>query len=244
MGYQIRHAEVSINTTIFQSCGTGLAAKTIGYPAPTHAMIPAGGGRTYLAAVSALGFQHSPGVPMKRSRPCFSLVLASLLLAGLGCSADQSPVAPSAATGLIPETATGMLGGGLRHDLLSCSPLPYDSATTAIGPAGGTIAVGPHTLFVPPGALDQTVEITAAALRDSVNSVQFTPEGLTFASGHPAILTLSYANCSMLGWMLPKHVAYTTDVLSVLEVLPSADDILEKNVSAPLQHFSRYAVAW
>ncbi|MEO8199810.1 MAG: hypothetical protein ABI679_04740 [Gemmatimonadota bacterium] len=181
---------------------------------------------------------------MKRSRLLSSLILASVLMAGLSCSTDQSLTAPPTAPTAGPELSGGFLGTGIGAGLLYCSPLPYASASKAIGAAGGTINVGPHSLYIPPGALSQTVTITAIAPRDSVNSVQFAPEGLTFARGRPATLTLSYANCSLLGRLLPKRIAYTTDLLRILSLLPSLDNILFKKVSAPVEHFSRYAVAW
>lgn len=181
---------------------------------------------------------------MKRARLFSSLILASVLLAGVSCSTDQNPTAPAAGVDIRPEAAGGLLGTGLAQGLLYCSPLPAASASQSIGPAGGTIVVGPHVLVIPAGALNRTVTITAVAPSDSVNSVQFSPQGLTFARGHPAKLTLSYANCSLLGRLLPKRVAYTTDLLRILQLLPSLDNLLQKKVSAPLEHFSRYAVAW
>jgi hypothetical protein len=47
--------------------------------------------------------------------------------------------------------------------LLACRPLPYASATQTIGPDGGVIQVGPHTLRIPPRALSRPITITAEA---------------------------------------------------------------------------------
>jgi hypothetical protein len=113
-----------------------------------------------------------------------------------------------------------------------------------VGPAGGTLTVGPHRLTIPPGALSAPVLITAEAPSDTVNSVRLKPEGLTFAPGRPAQLTLSYANCSLLAQLLPGHIAYTTDLLQILSYLPAIDDLLSKTVTGSLPHFSRYAIAW
>jgi len=126
--------------------------------------------------------------------------------------------------------------------LLSCTPLPYDSVTQTIGPAGGTLAVGAHTLTIPPGALETAVSITAVAPSDTVSHVRFQPQGLTFQQ--PASLTLSYANCSLLGSLAPKQIAYTTDALQILEYLPSLDELLGQTVTGQVQHFSEYAIAW
>lgn len=180
---------------------------------------------------------------MKRS-PRFSLLLlASVLGAGLSCSSDRIPT-EAVATSEEPSLSGGLLGTGIGKGLLYCSPLPYASTTQWVGTGGGTITVGPHTLTIPAGALSQGVMITAEAPSDSVRSVRLLPEGLTFAPGNPARLTLSYTNCSLLGSLAPKRIAYTTDLLELLQLLPSIDDLLRKRVTAPLEHFSRYAVSW
>ena len=158
----------------------------------------------------------------------------------LSC-ADRSPLGVDSG-GARPEA--GVLGFmlPLNVDLLTCTPLPYDSVTETIGPEGGTLAVGEHVLTVPPGALDSAVSITAVAPSDTVNHVHFQPEGLTFQQ--PASLTLSYANCNLLGSLAPKRIAYTTETFELLEFLPSLDDLLSQTVTASLHHFSEYAVAW
>src|SRR5206468_12137398 len=76
----------------------------------------------------------------------------------------------------------------LFRSLLTCSPLAADSATQTIGDSGGTIYVGPHTLTIPPGALNDTVTITAVAPADTVNRVQFQPQGLTRSEEHTSEL--------------------------------------------------------
>lgn len=126
--------------------------------------------------------------------------------------------------------------------LLACTPMAADSATVAIGPSGGTITVGPHRLTIPSGALDSTVTITAIAPSDSVNRVEFEPTGLSFRT--PATLDLSYANCGVTD-LLPLHrITYIDANWNILDVLASLDDVLARRVSAPLHHFSDYAVAW
>jgi hypothetical protein len=86
--------------------------------------------------------------------------------------------------------------------------------------------------------------ISAEAPVGTVNSVRLFPEGLKFAAGKPAQLTLSYGNCPLLGQVLPKRIAYTTDLLQILSYVLSVDDLLHKRVTGSLEHFSRYAVAW
>jgi hypothetical protein len=84
--------------------------------------------------------------------------------------------------------------------------------------------------------------ITGTISADSVNSVQFAPEGLRFAV--PAILSLSYANCRQppIG---PMKVVYTSnDLLTLLELVRSIDNKANRSVVGFISHFSRYAVAY
>ena len=175
---------------------------------------------------------------MKRLRLLAAVLLVGLAATGLSCLPDRSPTAPA-----VPPPNASLLGGLLQATgLLQCSPLPYASTTKVIGPAGGTIQVGPHTLIIPPGALSQNVTITAEAPSARVNSVRFTPQGQRFTV--PAALTMSYANCNLLGKILPKEIAYTDDNLNILSYLISLDNLFSKKVTGKLSHFSRYAVAW
>ena len=123
--------------------------------------------------------------------------------------------------------------------LLPCEPEPYRQVVQTIGPKGGKLVLGNHTLVVPRGALSADVTITGEVITGWVNSVRLSPEGLTFAT--PATLQLSYANCSQ--GVKDKKVAYTDEALNILEVKTSRDD-KRSTVSADLGHFSRYAVAW
>jgi len=95
---------------------------------------------------------------------------------------------------------------------------------------------------VPPGAVAAPVTITADAPHDNLNRVIFQPEGLQFRK--PASLTMSYANCQGLGSLLPKHIAYTNDLLQILYFLNSVDNLFSNQVTGQVNHFSEYVVAW
>jgi hypothetical protein len=161
-----------------------------------------------------------------------------LTLVALSCS-DPSPLGPNARA---PRPQRDLVGLPTPTGLLQCTPLAADSAVQTIGPAGGTLQVGPHVFTVPPGALDSAVTISAVAPSDSVNRIVFQPEGLTF--NQPASLTMSYANCGLLGLALPKQIVYTTDALAVLEYVTSVDQPSSQTVTGQIGHFSDYAVAW
>jgi hypothetical protein len=164
------------------------------------------------------------------------VLIGAALLAVLSCERSS----PLGVESQAPNA--GLLGWAPSVGLLRCAPLPADSVTQTIGPDGGTLSVGTHRLTIPAGALAAPVTITAIAPSDTVNQVRFFPEGLTFAS--PALLTMSYANCGLLYGLVPKQIAYTTDDLSILALLPSIDDFWGQRVTGSLQHFSTYAIAW
>ena len=152
---------------------------------------------------------------MKRTHVLSVLVLAGALSLA-SCSSLEEPTAPGDEAPSALLAGDGLLGTSIGSGLLACNPLPYAANSATIGPAGGSLTVGPHTLTVPAGALTTPVLISAEAPVGTVNSVRFGPEGLQFAAGKPATLTLSYANCPLLGSLLPKRIAYTTDLLSIL----------------------------
>jgi hypothetical protein len=164
-----------------------------------------------------------------------------VLSAGVSCTTgDVGPTDPASApmsADIEPATNNVDL---ISADLLLCTPQRYLTATRVVGPKGGKIKVGSHALTIPAGALSQDVTIVAEQLTSSVNSVRFGPEGLTFAQ--PAELTMSYDNCESIA--APKKVVYTDDRLKLLEVLSSDDKPQTKIVTSPIDHFSRYAVAY
>lgn len=180
---------------------------------------------------------------MKAVRALAVLVLLCFVTTSCGES-PSSPVAPEGAPPSVPAPQAGLIGDLLAPTgLLECSDLPYASSTKTIGPMGGSISAGPHTLSVPPGALDAPTEITMTAPTGrGVNSVRFQPEGLRF--DRAAALTMSYANCSLLGRLLPKRIAYTDERLNILYYLLSLDNIFAKRVTGKVDHFSDYVVAW
>ncbi len=172
---------------------------------------------------------------MNVTRLRWAALVITAAAALVGCSEPPLGPAPAPQADLIGSLlqATGLLG---------CTPMPTVTATQTVGPAGGVIRIGPHALSIPAGALAAPVTITATAPSDKVNRVQFQPEGLVFQRS--ATLTMSYANCNLLGKILPKRIAYTDDALSILSYLLSFDNLFAKDVTGRLNHFSNYAIAW
>ena len=198
---------------------------------------------------------------MKWSQRFSALALALALSAGVSCTTGEGPTAiPEAqpieqpayllddvlrgAGGLVGgvvDLAGGVVGGVLDiTGLLRCEEQKYEVESRTVGPNGGTIRVGRHALVIPKGALRKNVRIRAEQMRGRTNSVRFSPEGLKFHKS--ATLVLSYKNCE--NTEVPKAIVYTTDKLEILEILRSLDFLRQRIVTAPIDHFSRYAVAY
>jgi hypothetical protein len=127
-------------------------------------------------------------------------------------------------------------------ELLRCEPQEYTSDVELIGPNGGSLKVGPHSLTIPKGALDHEVVISAVAPVSNLIEVQLQPEGLHFDK--PAELELSYDRCLQPTNWLKLFIVYLSDLDQILEVKTTQDSKGIKTLSTDLDHFSRYAVAW
>ena len=122
-----------------------------------------------------------------------------------------------------------------------CEPLPTAGETRRIGPKGGEIRMGRHTLVIPAGALATEVEITGTAPTGSLREVQFAPHGLVFAT--PVRLTLSVDKC-LLPAASTAEIVYTALGHKVIEREPSHHDRDTKLVEGWTDHFSGYVVAY
>ncbi len=199
---------------------------------------------------------------MKWNRRFLSLGLALALSFTVSCTSADSPTGPelSQQSEQPSELLGDLLGGDLLSgdgligdvlkspvgtlldvtDLLVCSSQSYQRSSETIGPQGGTIEVGTHSLFIPRGALQRPTRITAEQVAGRNNSIRFSPEGLEFEK--PALLTMSYRNCLLV--LIKKKIVYTDENLKILEVLRSFDLFGNRSVTAPIDHFSRYVVAY
>ena len=205
---------------------------------------------------------------MKWNRRFLTLGLVLALSAGVSCTTADGPTSPAAQAdeqqayllgnlfdgdgllsgegllsgdGLVGDILDGTVSTALNvTDLLVCSSQPYAVTRRTIGYEGGTIQVGSHALVIPRGALRQPTTITAEQIPGRANSVRFSPEGLQFE--RPAGLVMSYRNCLVV--LLKKKIVYTDENLKILEVLRSLDLFGSRSVTAPIDHFSRYVVAY
>ena len=202
------------------------------------------------------------GELVKRSTVRWMSLTCGVAILAAACDAGSpDAVAPAGRSQISGGAAAAMsaranVSSGPGSELLGLlPPLSSDSSTLyvctadsvahtgsgTIGVTGGTIVFGNNTLIVPPGALLQPTLITATEAGDAHVSAQFQPEGLHFLL--PAVLTLSYRQCATP----PANTAeieYLQSLLGgLLEILPTKLDLGLQTISAPIWHFSVYAVA-
>jgi hypothetical protein len=168
---------------------------------------------------------------VNRRTRVFSIV-AGVLAATLIAACSDEATAPSA-----PALAVA----GTRPPTITRCIQPYGLTAAWIGPQGGRLKAGGHTLFVPVGALSVPTFITMETPSGNIGHVVFGPEGLTFNSDYPAHLVMGYQNCVVAPNAI-QQVAYTSTTLNILETQPSVSDPATLTVDAKLTHFSDYVI--
>ena len=157
-----------------------------------------------------------------------SEVVDGVLVASPPAGAPKTPVVePSAGVGVLaaPDAAV--------------------SIESVIGPAGGTLGIGPAAITIPPGALadDLTIPIrpVASPVAGATGQVfEIEPSGTQFTV--PATVTLSYANVD-LGGSSPGVFAVGTVVGAVWQALPGQIlDVTAQTIPGTTTHLSPYAL--
>jgi hypothetical protein len=126
--------------------------------------------------------------------------------------------------------------------LLRCDPLQFAGDAKIVGPDGGDINVGPHTLRVPRGALPWNAVITVEAPTGLEVGIELSPKGVGFAE--KLVLEIDYDHCTVSDTLPPLRGVWVSDSGAVLEFPPSLDDRQNRRLSVELDHFSKYAVAY
>lgn len=183
-----------------------------------------------------------------RKPSVFRLFTALIAVATIvACGEHASPTSPGVqAPGLMLSHKPSSHGKpqpqqkGDGHQLAPCN-IPRDVWVSArIGPKGGTLDLGEgNTVYFPPGALHTDTAIVAHIPAGNTARVFFTPEGLHFPV--PAVVTLNYSACITPSSLL-AIVYLQADTVS--EVEPTITNPTSQTVTATINHFSSYAVAY
>jgi hypothetical protein len=182
---------------------------------------------------------------MSRTRTYVTALTAiTIVCAALwACGGNDStaPVAPAQQNKDVVGNLLSDLGIGGQPDLFVCQGNggPYTGSGT-IGIGGGQIQIGPHSLNVPPLAVLSPVNITATTIAGDTIAVQFGPQGQQFIL--PPTLVLDYSHCQNKPTQTLSIDLLDNLLQTILDLLPSTDNG-SGQVSAPIWHFSVYAVA-
>jgi len=188
------------------------------------------------------------------------LVVPFLAVAVLaGCeAADRTPLEVTAPQPILG----GLLGGNqvagytLVKDPLVPGLLQAVSTNALIGVEGGQITLLGHTLTVPAGAVSQPSIFTLTVLPTGYVEVNLTATltsvlGLVLNLGEqgflkPVPVTLSYARATNVTDPSELTIVHAKGLLGYryLEPVPSTVDTVTETVTAELEHFSRYLLAY
>jgi hypothetical protein len=132
--------------------------------------------------------------------------------------------------------------GPREYTLLECSPVNGASASAAIGPEGGTVTVGGHSLTLPANAVSSRVTFRMVERQDKYVGVEVEPHGTQF--NRDATLTLGYGRCgNPNGSRNFQILEVRSGTTQVLRALPVTVDSAKRTVSTTrLNHLSGYLV--
>jgi hypothetical protein len=179
----------------------------------------------------------------RASLPRCVVPAAVILLALAACSGAEL-----AAPRTLTPAAVAAQRGDASHARGSRTPAPIDcqpgaalTTSAAIGPRGGALWIGRSRLVVPPGALRTSVRITATRRGDASGTVDFQPDGLRFRKS--AWLVLDAAGCQT-----PSDgdasIVHLGEQGEILETIAATFDRRRGEATAPIMHFSGYAIAF
>jgi len=197
----------------------------------------------------------------------WTLGLAVIVLMIVGCGRFDAPTAsettndtyselwnPVPGEQVVPGRDVPILKEGYWRTQYgeAINPFGLPTASAVIGPAGGVLRLGRHSLMVPPGAVDHNIAFTMRYASWTGVGVDCTPSPFTF--NVPVTLTLSYWGTTYEPIEEDGDGGDPPPPPTDLEVIylapdgsfdeqPSSVDATALTVSAQLDHFSRYIIS-
>jgi hypothetical protein len=189
---------------------------------------------------------------MKRSLKALVTALLIAVPVITSCADVSGPITAAPTIERQDGLIESLLGGVLKvvFNLLSGPDANGSQVSAWIGSGGGTLSTAAYTLIVPQGAVGENTKFVIAPVNDGTYSVQLHAykQGMlglvdVGAKGFkkPVTLRVSYANA--VGVVNEKKIiiVYLDD--GAAEIQPTMVDTSKDYVSAPLSHFSKYAMA-
>ena len=159
----------------------------------------------------------------------------------IACGGDSTALTAPAPADSASAHRAQLLATGRGATALGCFTRLAANDMGVFGPSGGTFVFGTSRLIIPPGALRDTVTISATIPDGDASQVQFRPQGLQFAKS--AGLLLDTSGCSTVDTIAPS-VVYLSESGTILETIPAVYDPRWHTIAAPIDHFSGYAIAF
>ena len=187
------------------------------------------------------------------------IAVLALALLGLGCESGTEPVQQSSGVQAVESTSRSLLGGLIGTvestldtglDLVRTTvTIVGDLGSAIIGPVGGLLEVNDHDLSVPPGAVPHPTLFSMEIVEGRSVVVDLTavdPETGEDVGGKgfnvPVQLALSYADLKLNKHQIEDLVIVRIHDDGTYEPLPSVVNKDTQQVTAELDHFSRYAL--
>ncbi|HEU0013162.1 MAG TPA: hypothetical protein VFQ45_05735 [Longimicrobium sp.] len=160
-----------------------------------------------------------------RVRPLLTLAAAGILIAIGGCAEQPAgPAGPQVTKIALPEGVSFSRGGA--HDV------------ETIGPEGGVLSAGGHTLVFPAGAVAEPTRISMTSVAGFVG-VDLQPHGLVFPAGAQPLLTLNYRGAEVSAFSV-LAIGYFGPGGRLEEVFTANRAEGATTLSTHLPHFSGY----
>jgi hypothetical protein len=191
-------------------------------------------------------FTTYPPQPMHRF---VRLAFATLTLAVVASCDRATPLESTAAPVTAPprtsllDPVTGLVGG-LLHGILDCPSDQALSATTTIGPEGGSLAAGGFRVDFPAGAVESPQTFVLDVPAGRYLQIDVRAEGYDhYWFDTPVTVTLDASRCGLLP---PGLQVWNDDpqTYALLAPMGGVLDLLSRTVQFRTSHFSGYTIAW
>lgn len=107
---------------------------------------------------------------------------------------------------------------GPNATLLQCNVTEPLATSATIGPEGGALFIGAHSLVLPPGAVQGQVAFTATVVPDQYLKVRIQANGEeSWRFNLPAVLSLNFGSCEVSG---------SPDRIRIYKVDPNKDRLI------------------
>jgi hypothetical protein len=188
----------------------------------------------------------------------------AVALIAAACSGDRAPLTPQAAAPAAELSADSWRQPaaadpadiGQETTLLRTTPLAADlTVSQSIGPSGGALAIPGAGLrvYVPRGALNRTITITATALKGDQVAYEFGPHGTRFALPLVMMQATAGTNADNVPTGAVLKLAYFTSPgaldpvgkkVRFAELMPQLGLVLDDAIAFPVWHFSGWSAVW